>query len=128
MRYVFRDCRARWFRLCLSFLLSLDLRFLRRFHTACRCPTARIIYALGWEAGYKIAVCYTLCMYNWSVDTTRLKKNPQKYAIFKLEQAVNFGLNGKKLSAKLLKQHWNNLRLDPFRKNYLARLLWPKQF
>ena len=41
-------------------------------------------------------------MYNWNIDTNNLKKNPEKYKIWKLEQSINFGLNGQKLN-KLLR-------------------------
>ena len=51
-------------------------------------------------------------MYNWNVDTTQLKKDKNQYAIWKLEQMVNFGLNGKKLSMTDLKKHWPKLNLD----------------
>jgi len=36
-------------------------------------------------------------MYNWSVDTKQLKKDKKKYTVWRLEQMVNFGLDGKKL-------------------------------
>ncbi|MBI2644254.1 MAG: hypothetical protein HYW95_01940 [Candidatus Wildermuthbacteria bacterium] len=62
-------------------------------------------------------------MYNWSVDEEKLKNNPEKYAIWKLEQMVNFGLNGKKISEKELKKYWDKLRLDPARKRFLELLL-----
>ena len=42
-------------------------------------------------------------MHNWSVDVKKLRKNKGKYAIWKLEQMVNFGLNGEKIDKKLLK-------------------------
>ena len=35
-------------------------------------------------------------MYNWNTDTTTLRKNPEKYQIWRLEQLINFGLNGEK--------------------------------
>lgn len=49
-------------------------------------------------------------MNNWSVDTARLKKNPDKYDKFILEQMINFGLGGKKLSLKALKKYWEVFR------------------
>ena len=67
-------------------------------------------------------------MYNWSVDTTELKKDRKKYTIWRLEQMVNFGLGGKKIKRKELKKYWNMLFLDPDKKKYLKMLLWPKQF
>ena len=61
-------------------------------------------------------------MYNWSTDTSKLKKNPEKYAIWRLEQLVNFGLNGEKIQKSLLKKHWHKLNIDPKRKKVLK--LW----
>lgn len=36
-------------------------------------------------------------MYNWSVDEKKLKKDKEKFAAWKIEQMVNFGLAGKKI-------------------------------
>ena len=63
-------------------------------------------------------------MYNWSTDTTTLKKNPEKYQIWRLEQLINFGLGTEKLSTLELKKYWNHLKIDPKRKNVLA--FWMK--
>ncbi len=63
-------------------------------------------------------------MYNWSTNTKRLKKNPDKYAIFVLEQRINFGLNQKKLPLSLLKKYWQQLRIDPKKRNYLKSIIW----
>ena len=62
-------------------------------------------------------------MRNWSVDTTKLKRDPEQYAIWKLEQLVNFGLEDEKLDRKELTKHWNKLELDPHKKQYLSFLL-----
>ena len=48
-------------------------------------------------------------MYNWSVDTTKLKQNPEEYTIWKLEQLINYGLNEEKLSENDLTRHWFRL-------------------
>jgi hypothetical protein len=58
-------------------------------------------------------------MYNWNIETTTLKKSPQKYAIWKLEQLINFGLNGEKIKVSELKKYWSFLNLDPQRKQVL---------
>ena len=63
-------------------------------------------------------------MYNWSTDITQLKKNPQKYRIWKLEQLINFGLNGEKLDKKELEKNWSKLSIDPKRKKVLEFWLW----
>lgn len=64
-------------------------------------------------------------MYNWSVDLRELKKYPEKAIIWRLEQIINFGLNGKRLDKNLVKKYWNKLHLDPARKKFLKLLLWP---
>lgn len=58
-------------------------------------------------------------MYNWSTDTTTLKKNPKKYAIWRMEQLINFGLNGEKINTTELRKYWSLLNLDPKRKRVL---------
>ncbi len=63
-------------------------------------------------------------MYNWSVDEKELKKDKRRYAIWKLEQMVNFGLGSEKISARLLKKHWNSIAIDPARRKFLALLLY----
>ncbi len=62
-------------------------------------------------------------MYNWSVDIEELKKDKEKYAIWRLEQVVNFGSDGQRLSSRELKKYWSKLRLDPRKKRYLAMIL-----
>jgi hypothetical protein len=67
-------------------------------------------------------------MYNWSTDLTELKKDKEKYTIWKLEQMINYGLNGEKISEKDLRKYWDKLYLDPDCKKYLQFLLWPNQY
>ena len=62
-------------------------------------------------------------MKNWSTDTTELKKDPEKYAIWRLEQMINFGLGGKKLKKSEVKKYWKELQIDPSRKAYLQFLI-----
>ena len=62
-------------------------------------------------------------MYNWSVDEKKLQKKQKEYAVWKLEQLVNFGLNGEKISKQELQNHWNELQIDAHRKNFLGILL-----
>ena len=66
-------------------------------------------------------------MRNWSTDITELKKDKEKYAIWELEQLVNYGLDTVKISKKNLKKYWKKLQLDPAKKKYLHYLLWPKK-
>lgn len=63
-------------------------------------------------------------MYNWNTDTSRLKTDADKIAVFQLEQKINFGLNNTKLSLRNLKKYWNQLTLDPAKKRYLERIIW----
>jgi len=63
-------------------------------------------------------------MYNWSVDTGRLKSNKDDWNKWKLEQMINFGLAGEKLSRRLLIKYWDKLELDPQKKEFLEFLLW----
>jgi hypothetical protein len=43
--------------------------------------------------------------------------------IWRLEQLINFGLNGRRLEKKQLKKYWNRLNIDPSRRAYLKMLL-----
>ncbi len=63
-------------------------------------------------------------MYNWSTDTAQLQKDPKKYAIWKLEQMVNFGLDGKKIQESDLRKHWDQIQIDPARRAFLKVLLY----
>lgn len=66
-------------------------------------------------------------MYNWSVDARCLKKNKEKYAIWKLEQIVNFGLGGEKIDSRKLKKYWDRLDIDPSRRRLLKLFLYGKR-
>lgn len=68
-------------------------------------------------------IWYNGFMKNWNTDTATLKKDPEKYAIWKLEQLVNFGLDGEKIKKKELRKYWDKLRLDPAKKAFLKLLL-----
>lgn len=62
-------------------------------------------------------------MYNWSTDETELKKDKKRYDVWRLEQSINFGLNGQKISKKTLIGYWNKLSIDPTRKAFLKLIL-----
>jgi hypothetical protein len=64
--------------------------------------------------------------YNWSTDTTKLKKHPKAYDRWKLEQQVNYGSRGSKISKRLLKKYWSKLRISPDMKRFYRFLLWGK--
>lgn len=71
-----------------------------------------------------VAKLYNRAVYNWSTNTTRLKKIPQEYEKFVLGQRINFGLNNQKLSLELLKKHWDKLDIDQDKRNYLKEIIW----
>ena len=67
-------------------------------------------------------------MYNWSVDETKLKRDPEAYEIWRLEQAVNYGLNGEKLNRASLQKYFEKLFIeDSYRREFLNMLLWEKK-
>ena len=63
-------------------------------------------------------------MYNWNIDIKTLSKDKEKYTIWKLNQLINFGLNGEKLDLEQVKKYWDKLSLDPKRKKFLSLLIW----
>lgn len=66
-------------------------------------------------------------MKNWSTDVKQLKKDKKQYAIWHLEQLINFGLGKEKLKRTELIKYWPLLKIDPLKKRYLAHILWPKR-
>lgn len=67
-------------------------------------------------------------MHNWSVDEKAFSKlDPEGYKIWRIQQLINYGLDGEKLSRKDVKKYWKRLYLDPLTKKYLEFLLWQKK-
>lgn len=65
---------------------------------------------------------------HWSVNERQFSQRaPHAYRLWQIEQRVNVGLGPTKLRRADLKRYWRKLRLDPDRKQYLARLLWPER-
>ena len=62
-------------------------------------------------------------MKHWSVDTTKLEKDAKAFAVWQLEQAINFGLRDSKIKKSDLRAHWEKLDLDPAKKKFLALAL-----
>ena len=62
-------------------------------------------------------------MKNWSTNTKELEKNPATFAIWKMEQLINFGLDGEKIKIGDLKKYWNVLKIDPSKKKFLSLFL-----
>jgi len=59
-------------------------------------------------------------MKNWSTDTKNLKKDKNKFAIWKMEQLINFGLGKEKIKKSDLIKYWDVLDIDPFKRKFLA--------
>jgi len=59
-------------------------------------------------------------MKNWSIDTKNLKKDKNKFAIWKMEQLINFGLGKEKIKKSDLIKYWDVLDIDPFKRKFLA--------
>ena len=62
-------------------------------------------------------------MYNWSIDEKELKKDPERYKIWQLEQLANFGLNGGKIKSEDFKTYWDKIKIDPARRKFLSAIL-----
>lgn len=62
-------------------------------------------------------------MKNWSTDEEALKKDPEAYAIWKLEQLVNYGIGDEKISKAELTMYWDRIQVDPDRRRFLSLLL-----
>ena len=60
---------------------------------------------------------------HWSVDETELKKDPEAYAIWRLEQRINLGLGAEKLNGTELKKYWDKIDIDPFKRKALSLAL-----
>lgn len=67
-------------------------------------------------------------MHNWSVDTKELEKNPEAFAVWKIEQMVNFGTDGERIPRRDLETYWERLTLDPDKKRFIGFLLWGEKF
>lgn len=65
-------------------------------------------------------------MYNWNTVIDRQFKKNENFLVWKLNQLINFGLNGEKLDLSLTKKYWSKLSLDPQRKSFLRLLIWGK--
>jgi hypothetical protein len=67
-------------------------------------------------------------MRNWSTDTTRLKENPEQYAVWQLEQQLNYGLNDdEKIDGKLLAKYLPVLNIDKDTRNFLEFILYGQE-
>ena len=91
-------------------------------------PWAIFKLLTGLTLYFLVKKCYNINMYNWSVDVKILKKDKRQYAIWKLEQMVNFGLNGQRVKISDLKKYWADIHIDPDRRKFLNLLLHGKKY
>ncbi len=62
---------------------------------------------------------------HWSVDEKELAKNPEAYAIWKLEQRINWGIGERIMSKIDLLKFWDRLDIDPWKRKALDLALFP---
>jgi len=62
-------------------------------------------------------------MYNWSTSISRLHKNKDAFTQWRLEQQINFGLNGKRLNTSQLKKYFNRLKIDSYKRDFIKYIL-----
>jgi hypothetical protein len=62
-------------------------------------------------------------MYNWNTVESTIAQDPKRHEQWRLEQAINYGLNGDRIDASTLRTHWDSLTLDPDRKRFMALIL-----
>ena len=63
-------------------------------------------------------------MNHWSVDAEGMQeRDPDAFAVWELENAVNFGIRDGKISAVALRKYWDRLDIDPHKKKFLALAL-----
>ena len=67
-------------------------------------------------------------MHNWSTNIHNLQKNPERYAIWQLEQQLNYGLSeGEKIERALLEKYLPVLNIDQDTRQFLEYILYDKK-
>ncbi|MEK7060301.1 MAG: hypothetical protein AAB970_01635 [Patescibacteria group bacterium] len=61
---------------------------------------------------------------HWSIDTTELEKNPEAFAIWDLEQRINWGIGEGKINKKDLLKYWDKIDIDVFKRKALSLALF----
>ena len=60
---------------------------------------------------------------HWSVDEKELAKDPRAYAIWRLEQRINFGVGEEFLDENELRTYWDDIDIDPAKRKALLLAL-----
>lgn len=63
-------------------------------------------------------------MYNWNTNTSKWNKKSDSYKIWRLNQLINFGLNGEKLDLKLVRRFWDKIDTDETTRKFLDLIIW----
>ena len=61
---------------------------------------------------------------HWSVNTEELEKNPEGFAIWRLEEWVNWGIGEKKAKRADLIKYWDRLDIDEWKRKALSLALF----
>ena len=70
-------------------------------------------------------------MLNWNVDEKRFKKeDPEGYKRWRIEQLINYGLDGEKLDPDEVKAAWPKIKenIDPYKRRLIEYILWGKLY
>mgnify|MGYP001612668768 CR=1 FL=1 len=63
-------------------------------------------------------------MRNWSTNTEALEKDPEAFAVWKLEQLINYGLEeNERIKEGELRKYWHRIDIDNDRRKFLQLLL-----
>lgn len=60
---------------------------------------------------------------HWSVDEKELSKDPEAYAIWKLEQRINWGIGEALINRVELSRYFDKLDIDPWKRKALSLAL-----
>lgn len=63
---------------------------------------------------------------HWSVDTSELSKKPGDFAVWKLEQRINWGIGEERLKIADLRKYWDKIDIDPFKRRALELAVFSK--
>ena len=63
---------------------------------------------------------------HWSIDTSELAKYLEQFAIWKIEQKVNWGIGEERLKIAELKKYWDKIDIDPYKRRALELAVFPK--
>jgi len=60
---------------------------------------------------------------HWSVNIKELKKDKESFAVWKIEQWVNWGIGNNRIKKADLIKYWDKLDIDPWKRKALSLAL-----